>query len=173
MNKQPTLEQLIEQLPREKTPERDLWPEIAARLEQSQPPKAAKSSNGWRNQAIACSLLLVFLLGYQGLQQPQSRVDPQMLAMLEQLQYQHQQQVKQLEASVNFGQWQKVSMTTPLSRGIDELREAATQIFQALKQDPTDQQLWQLWLWVQQREIELLTRGEQLPTQLDQQGISI
>ncbi|WP_447078959.1 hypothetical protein [Shewanella algae] len=173
MNKQPTLEQLIEQLPREKTPERDLWPEIAARLEQSQPPKAAKSTNGWRNLAIACSLLLVSLLGYQGLQQTQSRVDPQMLAMLEQLQYQHQQQVKQLEASVNFGQWQKVSMTTPLSRGIDELREAATQIFQALKQDPTDQQLWQLWLWVQQREIELLTRGEQLPTQLDQEGISI
>ncbi len=96
-----------------------------------------------------------------------------MLAMLEQLQYQHQQQVKQLEASVNFGEQQKVSMTTPLSRGIDELREAATQIFQALKQDPTDQQLWQLWLWVQQREIELLTWGEQLPTQLDQQGISI
>ena len=44
-----------------------------------------------------------------------------------------------------------------------ELRRAATQIYQALQANPTDKQLWQLWLWVQQRELDLLQQGQNYP----------
>ncbi|KFZ37351.1 hypothetical protein HR45_10020 [Shewanella mangrovi] len=169
----PTLDELIEQTPTELSPERDLWPDIATKLEQSAASKPALNVS-WRGLSIACSLLLAALLGYQF---SQHRVDndPQMLAMLATLKQQHQQQIALLEQSGHFGQWQKASLTAPLSQGVSQLQEASDKIYHALEQNPRDQQLWQLWLWTQQRQIELLTQGQQLPTQMNsvQQGLQI
>lgn len=171
----PSLDEMIEQLPKELTPQRDLWPTIARRIEQAQPQRSSWQGS-WKQFAVACSLLLLGGFGYRlWFAEPQAVNDPQMLAMMAQLRQQHEQQVNLIEKNSHFNQWQHASLTEPLSRGVDELRTASEQIYQALQKDPKDQQLWQLWLWAQQREIELLTQGQQLPEKIyaDKKGTRI
>ncbi|QUN05139.1 hypothetical protein KDN34_13145 [Shewanella yunxiaonensis] len=163
---QQSFDELIEQLPRELTPKKDLWPEIAHQLEQA-PSHHAMSTSAWKQFAIACGLLLLGGFGYRlWLPQQENPNDAQMLAMMAQLRQQHEQQVTFIEQHSHFNQWQHASLTAPLSRGVDELRAASAQIYLALQKDPKDQQLWQLWIWSQQREIDLLTQGQQLPERI-------
>jgi hypothetical protein len=49
-----------------------------------------------------------------------------------------------------------------VSQGLVELRLAATEIQKALINQPTNQQLWQLWLWVLKRELSLLKQVKPL-----------
>lgn len=162
----PSLDEMIEQLPKELSPQHDLWPAIARRLDTA-PVRHRGWHSSWKQFAVACSLLLLGGFGYRlWFSEPQAVSDPQMLAMMAQLRQQHEQQVNFIEKNSHFNQWQHASLTAPLSRGVDELRTASDQIYQALQKDPKDQQLWQLWIWAQQREIELLTQGQQLPEKM-------
>ncbi|MGL5410652.1 MAG: anti-sigma factor, partial [Shewanella sp.] len=69
--------------------------------------------------------------------------------------------------------WQIRSVSTGLEQGLSELRLASTQVFQALQTDPTNKQLWQLWLWVQQRELDLLQQAQKLPMNHSLQGSTL
>ena len=172
----PKLDDLLAQAPTEIAPERDLWPQIAAKLQTPAEP-TPRAAHGWLKQtAIACGFILFGAMSYDLWQSSHSNSDnQQLLAMLTQLQHQHQQQISQLEQATQFAHWQHASMTAPFSQGVEQLQQAANKIYQALQQDPQNQQLWQLWLWSQQRQIELLTQGQQLPAsaQPSTQGIRI
>ncbi|MFQ6370910.1 hypothetical protein [Shewanella sp. YIC-542] len=174
MNKT-SLDEMLRQLPEELTPQRDLWPGIARRLDASEKTQPQGIAH-WKQFAIACSLLLLGGVGHHlWLQSSPAETPSQMLGMMAQLQAQHQQQVQFLEQHGHYQQWQHIGLTAPISQGVDELRSASEQIYQALQKAPQDTQLWQLWLWTQQREIELLTQGQQLPETVyaKQQGTHI
>ncbi|MCH1921555.1 hypothetical protein L9G15_19205 [Shewanella sp. A3A] len=164
----PSLEQLLEHAPKAIAPERDLWPQIEQRL------TAASKPRPMRQMLAASVLVVVGALSY-ALWQPQQRPNPELLAMLAELQQQHQQQMAQLEQKSQWVQWQPASLTTPINQGVSELQQASDKIYHALQQDPQNQQLWQLWLWSQKRQIELLTQGQQLPVPANNptQGIRI
>lgn len=172
----PPLDDLLEQLPREIAPARDLWPEIAANMQQPRRQKHQPVSRWLKQTAMACGFILLGAVSYRLWLAPATTHEKApLLAMLAQLQQQHQQQITQLEQSTEFAQWQHTGMTAPLSQGVEQLQQAANKIYQALQRDPQNQQLWQLWLWSQQRQIELLTQGQQLPAnaQPSTQGIRI
>lgn len=164
----PSLEQLLEQAPNAMAPERDLWPQIQQRL------SPQRKVLPLRQMLAASVLVIVGALSY-ALWQPQQTLNPELLTMLAELQQQHQQQLAQLEQKSQWAHWQPASLTTPINQGVNELQQASNKIYQALQQDPQNQQLWQLWLWSQKRQIELLTQGQQLPVTAHEstQGIRI
>ncbi|WP_394129074.1 hypothetical protein [Shewanella maritima] len=85
----------------------------------------------------------------------------------------HQQQIAQLETSLQQVAWQS---DDALFQGINELRLAADKTQQALMSQPENQGLWQLWLWLHQREINLLkqqTQYLQFKHQQSTQGMTI
>lgn len=85
----------------------------------------------------------------------------------------HQAQVQAFEPISTPKVWQIRSVSTGLEQGLSELRQASTQVFQALQTDPTNKQLWQLWLWVQQRELDLLQQAQKLPMNHSLQGSTL
>ncbi|QIZ77521.1 hypothetical protein [Ferrimonas lipolytica] len=140
--KQDKLEQLLAQTPAELTPNNDLWPIITAKINTKQ----RQPFNQW---AVAASLVIGVLIGGIGGYQikPQPRYDPQLLqGVLQVLSEQHQQQLAQLPPS------------NPLVAAADlqALRSGASELQQALLQQPNNQALLELWLWTKQRELELL-----------------
>lgn len=103
----------------------------------------------------------------------QQQDDQQALhTLLAQIAQTHQAQVTTLESPTALV-WQTSRFSAPLTQGLAELRLASQQIFQALQSNPTDKQLWQLWLWVQQRELDLLQQNQKLSIQHSTQGNSI
>lgn len=131
------LNQLIEQTPQQITPQRSLWPGIAKRIKTNERPQQ------W---PLVASLLIGLTIG--GLAgsrlQPESTlaIEPLLLA----LEQQHQQRLAQLP------------QRNPWVRATDlaELRNGSQQLYRELLQQPDNQQLFSLWLWTQQRELELL-----------------
>ncbi|QSX36351.1 hypothetical protein [Shewanella sedimentimangrovi] len=165
VNDKDPLDTLLEKLPRELAPERDLWPGISARLDKPQPHKG--HSKGFLAAAATVLLALVLYGQWSGERRDEEQVALQTL--IEGIALRHQQDV----AAMQTGLWQTVGWQQALNDGLDELRRAAEEIRQALKQHPTDKQLWQLWLWTQRREIELLKQSQRLPRTGQPQGESI
>ncbi|WP_298442363.1 hypothetical protein [uncultured Ferrimonas sp.] len=134
------LTELLEQTPREIAPAKPLWPHVARQLKQQHHPQQ------W---ALAASLLLGILLGgiggYRLNDQPM--LQPELLnGVLQVIASQHQQRLAQLPSS------------NPLVPAADlqTLRSGTAELQQALQQQPNNQALLELWLWTQQRELELL-----------------
>lgn len=206
LSREAQLQQLINTMPQELTPTRDLWQDIEKRLDKPlsevQLTQASERKTHYAQWAMAASVLLVALIGYQQLplfgilgsngnnadlspelakvtqaEPRDAKSNPADSATLAQLLTQiaasHQAQVDALENAPHAQAWQASYIGAPLEQGLTELRLAATQIFQALQANPTDQQLWQLWLWVQRRELELLQQGQKLPLNRTTQGNSI
>ncbi|GIU15972.1 hypothetical protein [Shewanella sp. MBTL60-007] len=169
------LTQLINQAPQELAPQKDLWDGIErqldkAELEQTHSPKTSVFSR----LAVASIVLLVGLLGmniwqHNGEFSTSTKPSP-LLATLTEIKQQHQLQVELLSQQQHLTNWQASELGLPLDKGIEQLRKAAEQIYQALQQTPNDKELWQLWLWTQQREIELLQQGQTLPVNPFPQG---
>ena len=160
------LARLLAQTPKEMTPERDLWQEIDQRLDAP----VSTTNHHWRPMAIASTLLLVLLVGKLSLW-PAS-VDTENDALVQTLatiQAQHQASVDALSLTKRVD-WRTSPYSQPVKQGIEQLRTAAKEIYEALKLNPTDKQLWQLWLWTQQREIELIKQGQKLPVDRDTTG---
>lgn len=177
------LEQLIAKAPRDLAPERDLWSTIEKRMDKPLSPKVNVPKQGhplWPQWTMAATILLAVFFGYQyqGIA-PTALVTAQhspkdsekaLQTLLTQIATMHQEQVDALEHTPNALIWQTRHLSTPLEQGLAELRRAGEQIYQALQANPTDKQLWQLWLWVQQRELELLQQGQKLPIKNSTQG---
>lgn len=177
------LEQLVAKAPKGLTPERDLWLTIEKRMDKPLSSKADVSKHGrplWPQWAMAATILLAVFFGYQyqGIapttqntaQQAPKDSDKALQTLLTQIATMHQGQVDALEHTPNALIWQTRHLSAPLEQGLEELRRAGAQIYQALQANPTDKQLWQLWLWVQQRELELLQQGQKLPIKNSTQG---
>lgn len=177
------LKQLIAKAPRDLAPERDLWSMIEKRMDKPLSPKVNVPKQGhplWPQWAMAATILLAVFFGYQyqGIapralvtaQHSPKDSDKALQTLLTQIATMHQEQVDALEHTPNALIWQTRHLSTPLEQGLAELRRAGEQIYQALQANPTDKQLWQLWLWVQQRELELLQQGQKLPIKNSTQG---
>ena len=181
------LQQLIDDAPKTLTPERDLWQGIEKRMDKplaSQPASRQAPRLQGAQWAIAATVVLAVFFGFYT-QAPvktslpeqiasQAADDEQVLqALLSQIAQTHQAQVTSLAQTPTVVAWQTSRFSAPLEQGLAELRRAGEQIYQALQANPTDKQLWQLWLWVQQRELDLLQQGQKLPIQNSTQGNSI
>lgn len=186
LSREQQLEQLIDSAPKEMSPSHDLWQGIEKRMDKPLMSQTRQSQHG-RLWAIAASFIMLVALGYSQLpyfnqlttQQPELAQNSAMPAqpgdaalqlLLTQIAASHQVQVDNLEQTTNALAWQTSSFSAPVEQGLAELRRAATQIYQALQANPTDKQLWQLWLWVQQRELDLLQQGQKLPIKNSTQG---
>ena len=167
-------------------PTHDLWQGIEKRMDKPLVSQTRQSQNG-RQWVIAASFIMLVALGYsqlpyfnqlttqqtelaQNSAMPEQQGDAALQLLLTQIAASHQAQVDNLEQTTNALAWQTSSFSAPVEQGLAELRRAATQIYQALQANPTDKQLWQLWLWVQQRELDLLQQGQKLPIRNSTQG---
>lgn len=169
------LAKLVKHAPKEIAPEQDLWLGIEKQLDKSGFQQTnSKRSQQWRRLAVASILLLTGVLGsnlWQANMQPTTEGSA-LLTTLADIRLQHQQQVEQLSLQQHVN-WQASQFSDPLEEGIKQLRKAAEQIYQALQQSPNDKELWQLWLWTQAKEIELLQQGQSLPVTPLSQGALI
>ncbi len=175
-SKDSKLDNLIANLPKELTPNNDLWDKIDMRLDA--PINHATQLSGhhlWRNVAIASLLLITVFIGQKFVNPllPFPEADSALIDTLAQIKTQHEIQITQLEQASELVNWQSSPYSSPVETGIAQLREAAKQIYESLKRNPTDKQLWQLWLWTQHREIELLRQGQKLPVLQNSQGTTI
>ena len=170
------LNQLINRAPQEIQPQKELWSSIEKQLDKpelQQLNPAQPKATPWRHLAIASLVLLCSVVGMNLWQQsPQLTPTSPLLITLAEIKQQHQLQVEQLSQH-QLTDWQVSEMGLPLEKGIEQLRQAAELIYQALRQTPNDKELWQLWLWTQQREIELLQQGQKLPVNPLPQGAKI
>ncbi|MGI2206793.1 anti-sigma factor [Shewanella baltica] len=186
LSREQQLEQLINNAPKAMPPTHDLWQGIEKRMDKPLVSQTRQSQNG-RQWAIAASFIMLVALGYsqlpyfnqlttqqtelaQNSAMPEQQGDAALQLLLTQIAASHQAQVDNLEQTTNALAWQTSSFSAPVEQGLTELRRAATQIYQALQANPTDKQLWQLWLWVQQRELDLLQQGQKLPIRNSTQG---
>lgn len=186
LSREQQLEQLINSAPKAMLPSHDLWQGIEKRMDKPLMSQTRQSQHG-RQWAIAASFILLVALGYtqlpsfnplttqqtelaQNSAMPEQQGDAALQLLLTQIAASHQAQVDNLEQTTNALAWQTSSFSAPVEQGLTELRRAATQIYQALQANPTDKQLWQLWLWVQQRELDLLQQGQKLPIRNSTQG---
>lgn len=171
------LTQLINQAPKAIAPQKDLWHDIERQLDKAEIEQThSLKTSVFRRLAVASMILLVGLVGlniWQNKDEFTTLATPSpLLATLAEIKQQHQLQVNQLSQQ-RLTDWQTTELGLPLEKGIEQLRKAAEQIYQALQQTPNDKELWQLWLWTQQREIELLQQGQTLPVNPLPQGALI
>lgn len=172
---QDKLQQLIAKAPKSLAPEHELWTGIEKQLDK---PEYTQSSH-WRRIAVASVILLSTILGtamwnnsaITPLNTAQATDSP-LLMTLASIKQEHEQQIALLHQSHKVN-WQATELGMPLNKGIEQLRKAAEKIYQTLTKTPHDKELWQLWLWTQQREIELLQQGQKLPTADQHQGALI
>ncbi|QFU24050.1 hypothetical protein FM038_019120 [Shewanella eurypsychrophilus] len=178
-NQQQDLEHLVSHLSKELSPQQDLWHKIESRLNVpvEEAPKYSEIHNSKRTLQLlgaASAMLLAVLIGTQ---LPKSVLPPvehlALITTMDDIRLAHQHQVSELKKIDQLINWQTSPYSTPVETGIEQLRQAAQMIYQTLKQNPTNRQLWQLWLWTQQREIELLRQGQKLPIKQHSQGETI
>ncbi|WP_163938078.1 hypothetical protein [Paraferrimonas sp. SM1919] len=153
------LNEQLEQLPKAMQPSRDLWPSIAAKLDK--PAQTSSNQNPWQWVAIAASMALVSVLSFNmGKSQIVEQDNSQMLAMLELINNQHQTQVQQYQAKVQLTSWGQLSQE-PVDAGLTEVRTASDEVFKTLLAQPDNQKLQKLWLWLLEKEREILRESQQ------------
>ena len=167
------LASMLANLPREISPPEDLWNKIEGRLNAPLMETDQKwLHKQWPFLAIAGVMILAVLIGTRlsapTLTAPEANIT--LLNTLASIQLEHEKQFAQLEQVNRLVNWQNSPYSSPVETGIEQLRQAAKQIYQSLRQNPRDQQLWQLWLWTQHRQIELLKQGQKLPVSLNSPG---
>ncbi|MPY23265.1 hypothetical protein [Shewanella sp. YLB-07] len=170
------LASMVSNLPRELSPPEGLWDKIEGRLNAPlMETEQKRLHKQWPRLAIASVMILAVLIGTRlstpTLSAPEANVT--LLNTLAQIQLEHEKQFAQLEQINRLVNWQNSPYSSPVEAGIEQLRQAAKQIYQTLRQNPREKQLWQLWLWTQHRQIELLKQGQKLPVSLNSPGESI
>ncbi|AZG72343.1 hypothetical protein [Shewanella livingstonensis] len=89
--------------------------------------------------------------------------------LVDQIALTHQTQLDVFNQNQYIVSWQLSSTDAPqqiqsdISQALAALDIASKQVQAALKQQPTNQQMWQLWRWIMQRQITLLQQGQKLP----------
>ncbi|WP_088332303.1 hypothetical protein [Lacimicrobium sp. SS2-24] len=142
-----TLEQQLRQLPKERQPQRDLWPGIEHALNAEIAP-----ANGRKVSALVASVLAVGMLGWMSLSYIPASNPSQPLATV--LSEQHQQQKAYLLATYA----DQPALTDNWQAQLKELDDAALVIKQALEQDPQNMALLKMLKQVHQQQIDLIER---------------
>ncbi|MGP1721967.1 hypothetical protein [Shewanella frigidimarina] len=190
MNQSPQdLDSLIKSLPLEMQPTTDLWPEITAQLS----PQSQQKTHLTRPWLIAASVAVLSLLAMLLWQRPDGNsllpqtatitttvpgatlnteatlAESTLVELVDQIALTHQTQLDVFNQNQYTVSWQLSSTDAPqqiqsdISQALAELETASKQVQTALKQQPTNQQMWQLWRWIMQRQITLLQQGQKLP----------
>ncbi|MGQ8365554.1 hypothetical protein [Glaciecola sp. 1036] len=148
MSKQDRLTRQINELAREKTPQRDLWQGVEHAITQG----STKVETNWRPQlAIAASLLLVVLVGYMGYQ---SGINTQSSIIAEQMSEQYLKQREELLVSFQ----DKPATTENWQQQLDDLDRAAAAIKSALQEDPKNPALLHMLKQVYEQQLKLIER---------------
>jgi 4-amino-4-deoxy-L-arabinose transferase-like glycosyltransferase len=190
MNPSPQdLDSLIKSLPLEMQPTTDLWPAIAAKL----PPQSQQKKHLVRPWLIAASVAVFCMLTILLWQRPDGNsllpqtatitttvpgatlnteatlAESTLVELVDQIALTHQTQLDVFNQNQYTVSCQLSSTDAPqqiqsdISQALAELDTASKQVQAALKQQPTNQQMWQLWRWIMQRQITLLQQGKKLP----------
>lgn len=145
------LKQAIDGLPRELQPERDLWPGIAYAIREKDLPRPRPYL---QQMALAASLLVVLATSlYFGLRQPVlSPARAELAELIMDLQSQHQSSknallVQYRDQPAAWSDWQGQ---------MQELEDAETAIYRALRQDPNNLELLTILRQVQDKQIKLI-----------------
>jgi hypothetical protein len=154
----------------DRSPRRDLWPQIAARLEPRQPtaavrpsleavlPKRARSHRRrrWLPSLVACAaLLLVAVLGVPRLQ-PVPPADP--LQALDQLLVREAAALERQYAAA-YAQFEHAPPPEALQPGLQALREETARVHAALMQNPRQLRLFDELRRLHERRLQLLMRS--------------
>jgi hypothetical protein len=170
-------------------PTTDLWPEITAQLS----PQSQQKTHLTRPWLIAASVAVLSLLAMLLWQRPDGNsllpqtatitttvpgatlnteatlAESTLVELVDQIALTHQTQLDVFNQNQYTVSWQLSSTDAPqqiqsdISQALAELDTASKQVQAALKQQPTNQQMWQLWRWIMQRQITLLQQGQKLP----------
>ncbi|WP_153914226.1 hypothetical protein [Shewanella sp. TC10] len=178
------LDDLIASLPKEITPPADLWQDIDDQISAKTTsntsmtkPVSASHQQHWKMLAMAASLAFVMVLGWKlstpavtPIQEPvtvnnalSSQSTEDLIALVDQIAQTHQQQIAAFDDNKYTVGMQLDNQANPFNKGFSELELASKQIQQALKNDPNNKQVWDLWLWIMKREIELLQQQQRTP----------
>ncbi|MEZ9235994.1 hypothetical protein [Shewanella sp. 10N.286.52.A9] len=172
------LDELLTSLPTEINPRVDLWQGIDDQISGKTTHKPFSDQQQWKTLAIAASLAFVMVLGWQ-LSTPNMTSEQEtitvdnalsnqstedLIALVDQIATTHQQQLASFEDNKFTVGMQLDNQINPFNKGFTELQRASKEIQQALKNDPNNKQVWDLWLWVMKREIELLQQQQRTPT---------
>ncbi|MGI2168850.1 hypothetical protein ACROAE_01405 [Shewanella sp. MF05960] len=95
-------------------------------------------------------------------------VDNHLIELINQVAQTHQNQLNGFIRNQYTVSWQLSAdnnehIQADIAKALAELESASSQVQAALAQQPTNQQLWQLWRWIMQRQITLLQQGQKLP----------
>lgn len=156
------LQDKIQTLPKEMQPAKDLWQGIdialaSAERESAEPDTSAKVitlSNGFGGKplALAASVLLVAVLGWQGIQKAPQTSEPSSLVSL--MMAQHDKQKTVLLASLS----DSAELTDNWQKQLDELEQAEGAIEAALRDDSDNMALLKMLQQVHQQQLKLIER---------------
>lgn len=151
---QQQLQQKLEQLPREMSPERDLWPGIEQAL-QRQPQTANRTRPRTRALPVAwaASLVAAVLLTWVGLSPQQQNLQGE-LSLVATMKNNFKQQKQTM--LVSFGQPELTKLPKAMQQQLTQLASAREAIQVALAADANNVDLVNLLRWTQQQELALL-----------------
>ncbi|RLV60202.1 hypothetical protein D5018_08015 [Parashewanella curva] len=158
------LDDLINGLPEEMSVSPNVWQKVQGEISHQPKPNSSK----WVPMTLVASLLLTAVLSWKLfdhqslLSVPEHNTNTAMLALIDNVEQNHQQQVSQLQQTIKRVAWQQVPEFSPFKKGLKELRQAMQEVINQLKLQPQDKQLWDLWLWMQQQELNLLGQEQRV-----------
>ncbi len=158
------IETLRQALPDQLPPQRDLWPAIERQLDR---PMLPQRSTWQRVAGLMLPLLLGALLGLGGgywAGQGRGQNPDAMLAMIDVMARQHEAQL----SAVQSRYLTVADQPAQPSEAERTLQQASKELLQALRQDPFNPALLELWLWVQQKELDLIHSQQKQQRRLQQ-----
>lgn len=155
-NAEQNLKAAIAKLPREMTPERDLWSGIEKAISQNSqtasPSQHSKAKvfmpTAWAASVVAAVLLTWVTLG------PTSDNSEQQVNLVVEMQQDFEQQKKTM--LVSFGAPDVKKLPTAMQAELTKLSSAQQTISKALADDPNNSDLLNLLRWTQKQELDLL-----------------
>jgi len=158
-NQKMTLDNLIEQnQDKSPAPHNDLWPGIESQLK----PKIEEtgSKNAFWYGALAASLAIAtFIGGWQLSLDTQTQPTSALYMLAQKMNKEQQVQVSQLKVGYQQAGYQQTS--TQMLSELKELEIARQEITHALESSPSDSELLDLLIWVNQQELNLLSQSYQ------------
>ncbi len=154
VNSEELLSKKIEELPLEISPNRDLWQGVERAIQNKPQVNAThEQSKKVFPMAWAASIVAAVLLTWNVFA-PQTTDSPVALVTHMQQSFEAQKQAM----LISYGQPNLTELPESLQKQLEELASARKAIETALKDDPTNSDLLNLFRWTQEQELELLTK---------------
>lgn len=145
-----SLQQDVDELSKEISPERDLWPGIEKALvkQSEQPAKKAFYRVAW-----AATVVVAVLVSWLSMAPPpNSDISTVDIAQVMQQDFKEQKRLM----LVTLGDPDLAQLSPDMQQQFDELKKAQQAISKALENDPTSVELLNLLRWTQKQELDLL-----------------